>query len=143
MVRKIRYRQVLRNRHSQKGRYFKEVSQQQSFWREDKAPTPDTGKVREIHSSLGTWDKLTEWNSEGEVYHPKKGWITKKGQFNKIILHHRDVPLFRNYVLPKANYKGLNRVREKFKNYMEKKAKEARWKEQEKRTLEFFEREGC
>ncbi|PFD41454.1 hypothetical protein [Bacillus cereus] len=143
MVRKTRYRQVLRNRHPQKGRYLKEVYQQQSFWLEDKAPTPDIEKVRELHIILNTWDKLTDWISEGEVYHPKKGWITKKGQFNRIIINIEDRSLIGNYIFPKANYKGLKRVREKFKAYMEKKAKEARLKEQERRTLEFFEREGC
>lgn len=115
MVRKIRYRQVLRNRHSQKGRYLKEVSQQQSFWREDKAPTPSIERVRGIHESLGTWDKFTYWFT----------WEDSFGRMNNEV--NVDGSLI---IYPKANYKHrLLMLR--------------RWKEQERRTLEFFEREGC
>lgn len=132
MVRKIRYRQVLRNRHSQKGRYLKEVSQQQSFWREDKAPTPTIQRVRELHSLLGTWDAQVKW-----IRHSEYG----------IVHNHLDIPIdnigHSRVVYVKANYKRLRFVRTKFQEYMLKKALEARWKEQEKRTLEFFEREGC
>lgn len=127
MVRKIRYRQVLRNRYSQKGRYLKEVSQQKSFWKEDKAPTPNIESVREIHESLGTWDKLVSWNSVG--WKIIKGKLTpKKGIFNRIEMPNKEI-------YPKANYKPIKKCREAMKV--------KRWKEQERRTLEFFEREGC
>lgn len=124
MVRKIRYRQVLRNRYSQKGRYLKEVSQQQSFWGEDKASTPTIQRVREIHSSLGTWDKHTKWEMIPWGFEPT---------WNNLFVYLGNG----NYknIKPKANYKPIKKCREamKFK----------RWKEQEIRTLEFFEREGC
>ncbi|MCU5455241.1 hypothetical protein OCA97_14685 [Bacillus cereus] len=115
MVRKIRYRQVLRNRHSQKGRYLKEVSQQKSFWKEDKAPTPTIELVREIHKSLGTWDKFTYWFT----------WEDSFGRMNNEV--NVDGSLI---IYPKANYKHRLLMHR-------------RWKEQERRTLEFFEREGC
>lgn len=128
MVRKIRYRQVLRNRHAQKGRYLKEVSQQQSFWREDKAPTPTIERVREIHKSLGTWDKLVKWNSVG--WRRIKGKLTpKKGICNRI-----EVP--DSVIYPKAQYRPLKKHQQWYD-------KNVRWKEQEQRTLDFFEREGC
>lgn len=115
MVRKIRYRQVLRNRHSQKGRYLKEVSQQKSFWKEDKAPTPTIERVREIHSSLEMWDKFTYWFT----------WEDSFGRMNNEV--NIDGSLI---IYPKANYKHRLLMHR-------------RWKEQERRTLEFFEREGC
>ncbi|MEC3020685.1 hypothetical protein P9Z80_25925 [Bacillus cereus] len=120
MVRKIRYRQVLRNRHSQKGRYLKEVSQQQSFWKEDKAPTPTIEKVRELHTLLGTWDKDTCWDrwvEEGE-----------STQINKMYIGEITLD-------PMKNYKEYTKFR--------KRLLESRLREQERRTLEFFEREGC
>ncbi|MBK5492575.1 hypothetical protein [Bacillus sp. TH13] len=142
MVRKIRYRQVLRNRHSQKGRYLKEVSQQKSFWKEDKAPTPTIERVREIHKSLWTWDKLVSWNSVG--WKMIKGKLTpKKGIVNRIEMPNKDI-------YPKANYRPIKKallyinnikVAECPNTLME--AQELRWKEQESRTEEFFEREGC
>ena len=115
MVRKIRYRQVLRNRHSQKGRYLKEVSQQKSFWREDKAPTPTIERVREIHKSLGTWDSKVIWD---------RVEFTDGTTINVLTIPDKC------HIYPKANYKHRLLLHR-------------RWKEQERRTLEFFESEGC
>ncbi|MCU5024525.1 hypothetical protein OB988_18830 [Bacillus cereus] len=120
MVRKIRYRQVLRNRHSQKGRYLKEVSQQKSFWKEDKAPTPTIDIVREIHKTLGTWDSKVIWD---------RVEFTEGTTINVLTIPDKC------HIYPKANYKPIKKCREAMKT--------KRWKEQEKRTLEFFEREGC
>lgn len=120
MVRKIRYRQVLRNRHAQKGRYLKEVSQQQSFWKEDKAPTPTIEKVRELHTLLGTWDKSIVWDRLN---------FTDGSVENVLTIPNKC------HIYPKANYKPIKKCREAMKV--------KRWKEQERRTLEFFEREGC
>lgn len=123
MVRKIRYRQVLRHRCANHGRgtYAQQVQLQKLFWREDNTPTPTIERVREIHKSLGTWDTHTVWES----------WrhFTSKRITNEIYIKGQTV------IHPKANYKELKKAI--------KKLKEARWKEQEKRTLEFFEREGC
>ncbi|HDX9704349.1 TPA: hypothetical protein ROY17_001987 [Bacillus thuringiensis] len=123
-MRKIRYRQVLRHRCANHGRgtYTQQVQLQKSFWREDNTPTPTIEIVREIHNSLGTWDKLTRWES----------FYFGGTLINNINIIYPYKDHFRvKSVRPKANYKAI------------KKAKEARWKEQEKRTLEFFEREGC
>lgn len=120
-MRTIRYRQVLRQRIGNTGGLYKyQVRLQQSFWNEDQAFAWTIPQVREIHSSLGTWDKLTRWSAvfcrDGSVYNFLD--VSKGG--TKFYT-----------VSPKANYKSI------------KKAQEARWKEQEQRTLEFFEREGC
>lgn len=131
MVRKIRYRQVLRNRHSQKGRYLKEVSQQKSFWKEDKAPTPTIERVREIHSSLGTWDKLLLWNRREDPW----GNI-------KNMLHYKGTNIYLYGLHPKYNYKYDHKYLISL-GVSPLKLKKPIWKEQERRTLEFFEREGC
>lgn len=135
MVRKIRYRQVLRNRHSQKGRYLKEVSQQKSFWREDKAPTPTIKRVREIHNLLGTWDKSIVWDRLN---------FTDGSVENVLTIPNKC------HIYPKANYKPIKKASLYINNIKVvecpntlKEAQELRWKEQERRTLEFFEREGC
>ncbi|AFQ14653.1 hypothetical protein P9133_31920 [Bacillus thuringiensis] len=134
MVRKIRYRQVLRHRCASHGRgtYAQQVQLQKLFWREDNTPSPTIERVREIHSSLGTWDAHVKW-----VRHSEYG----------IVHNHLDIPIdnigHTRVVYIKANYKRLRFVRTKFQEYVLKRLKEARWKEQERRTLEFFEREGC
>lgn len=123
MVRKIRYRQILRHRCANRGRgtYAQQVQLQKLFWREDEAPTPTIEKVREIHTSLGSWDKDTVWYS-----------ITYRGSgYVENIIESSTG----RWINPKANYKPINEP------YI--KVKELHWKEQEKRTLEFFEREGC
>ncbi|WDS60590.1 hypothetical protein BC6_00075 [Bacillus phage BC-6] len=134
-MRTIRYRQVLRQRIGNTGGLYKtQVRLQQLFWNEDQAFAWTIPQVREIHSSLGIWDKLTDWRSW--VYDTDKEKFIK-GKFNRIILRSGKV------IYPKANYKSIKKTRAKFKAYMEKKSQEDRWKEQEQRTLEFFEREGC
>ncbi|PFA41956.1 hypothetical protein [Bacillus thuringiensis] len=131
-MRKIRYRQVLRHRCANHGRgtYAQQVQLQKLFWREDNTPTPTIEIVREIHSSLGTWDKLTEWRSWLMEFDKRKGRHAPiKGKYNRIITN-TGVRIH-----PKANYKPIKLCREALKA--------DRWKEQERRTLEFFEREGC
>ncbi|MCU5639935.1 hypothetical protein OCB39_23970 [Bacillus cereus] len=126
MVRKIRYRQVLRNRCANHGRgtYAQQVQLQKLFWREDNTPTPTIEIVREIHKSLGTWDKHTKWEMIPWGFEPV---------WNNLFVYLGNG----NYknIKPKANYKPIKKCREAMKV--------ERWKEQEKRTLEFFEREGC
>ncbi|AXF39923.1 hypothetical protein BMBphi_gp075 [Bacillus phage vB_BthS_BMBphi] len=119
-MRTIRYRQVLRERIGDTGGLYKtQIRLQQLFWNEDKAHAWTIPQVREIHSSLGTWDKLTRWEVESNW---KYGW-------NCIVIYREgESPVL---VKPKANYKPI------------KKAQEARWKEQEQRTLDFLERNDC
>lgn len=123
-MRKIRYRQVLRHRCANHGRgtYAQQVQLQKLFWREDNTPTPTIKIVREIHSSLGTWDSKVQWRSIDYM-------TNKKGSRNRILVGGLAI-------YPKGNYKFKTKIRQ----YV---AKKARWKEQENRTLEFFEREGC
>ena len=113
MTRKMRYRQVLRHRCANcgKGVYAQQVRLQQSFFKEDKSFNLDISKVREIHRSLGTWDMLTWWFFYDYGYQ----------RVNKVYVKGKRI-------FPKANYKPI------------KEAQEARWKEQEQRTLGFFER---
>lgn len=127
MTRKMRYRQVLRHRCANwgKGVYAQQVRLQQSFFKEDKSFNLDISKVREIHNSLGTWDKFVEWRS----YDWMKG---SKGCYNRLILRTG------RRIHPKANYKPIKKVITKIKAYMEKKAQEDIWKEQERRAEEFF-----
>lgn len=114
MVRTIRYKQVLRERIGNSGGLYKsQVNLQRSFWREDQAHAWTIPKVRDIHSSIGTWDKHTRW------FFFDYGYMT----VNKI--YTKGTSIF-----PKANYKPI------------KKAQEKRWKEQEQRALEFFESQG-
>lgn len=129
-MRKVRYRQILKHRIGDTGHIYKyQVRLQQSFWNEDQASAWTIPQVREIHSSLGTWDKRTHWNSVG--WERVKGILTPvKGTLNRILIEYWDARHWKE-IYPKANYKLI------------KKAQEARWKEQEQRTLEFFEREGC
>lgn len=116
MTRKMRYRQVLRHRCAKlgKGVYAQQVRLQQTFFKEDKSFNLDISKVREIHSSLGTWDKITSWFFYDYGYQ----------RVNKVYTKGKSI-------FPKANYKPI------------KKAQEDIWKEQEQRTLEFFEMGGC
>ncbi|PGM38526.1 hypothetical protein [Bacillus thuringiensis] len=116
MVRKIRYRQVLLHRCANHGRgtYAQQVQLQKSFWREDNTPSPTIERVREIHSSLGTWDVSTVWVR----------WTCEDNEMHNTLYVGLTSP-----VKPKACYKHLLQY--------------WRWREQEKRTLEFFEREGC
>ncbi|WKV24110.1 hypothetical protein PSYJYH_000075 [Bacillus phage PSYJ-YH] len=114
MTRKIRYRQVLRYRTKGHGKrvYNSQFKLQQSFWKEDGVNTLDISKVRELHSELGTWDINTIWESWRDYY--------ERGISNTIKITGKKV------IHPKANYKSI------------KKAKEIRWKEQERRTEEFL-----
>lgn len=122
MTRKMRYRQVLRHRCANRGKgvYAQQVRLQQSFLKEDKSFNLDISKVREIHSSLGMWDKHTKWERIPWGFEPT---------WNNLFVYLGNGK-YKN-IKPKANYKPI------------KKAQEARWKEQEQRALEFFEREGC
>ncbi|WDS60641.1 hypothetical protein BC7_00044 [Bacillus phage BC-7] len=131
-MRKLRYRAVLKERIGNTGKvYHIQIRNQRYFWKEDKHPNPTIRQVRLIHQSLMSWDAKVKWNSVGWKY--IKGVLTpKKGIHNRIELHYRDI-------YPKANYKPIWKAIE----IARQKAKEARWKEQEQRTLEFLEREGC
>ena len=117
MTRKMRYRQVLRHRCANRGKgvYAQQVRLQQSFFREDKSFNLDISKVREIHSSLGTWDMLTEWQRIHHIY----GHIE-----TRLLIVHPEGGY--RFIYPKVNYNP------------NKEAQEARWKEQERRTEEFF-----
>lgn len=128
-MRIIRYRQVLRQRIGNTGGLYKyQVRLQQSFWIEDKAPAWTIPQVREIHISLGTWDKHCEWVSyRHHVTKEMRNYLNIWTSPHKLIA-----------VYLKANYKPIRITCEWARNYQE-----ARWKEQEQRTLEFFEREGC
>lgn len=118
-MRKIRYRQVLRQRIGNTGGLYKyQVRLQQSFWNEDQAFAWTIPQVREIHKSLGTWDKRCRWYRDGGI-----NMIGDcQGNWE---------------VYPKANYNPIRIACEWARNYQE-----ARWKEQEHRTLEFFDSQG-
>lgn len=123
-MRKIRYRQVLRQRIGNTGGLYKtQVRLQQLFWNEDQAFAWTIPQVREIHSGIGTWDKLTKWNSVGWIRDRKGVLIPKKGVCNRI-----ELPSL--IIYPKANYKPIKYCHRESLNDMQ-------------RTLDFLEREGC
>lgn len=93
-----------------------EREKEHKVWKEDGESLPTIEQTRKMHTTLGTWDKNTEWRSWGV------GFL--KGKFNRIILPNGQ------FVFPKANYEAI------------KKAKESRWEEQERRIKEFFDSMG-
>ncbi|MDA1658860.1 hypothetical protein PDK35_02570 [Bacillus cereus group sp. TH153LC] len=117
MVRHLRLRQVLITQGYTGKELHKAVAFEHRNWREDGESLPTIEQVRKMHETLGTWDIHVNYDNvfcnDGTVYN-FLDTFHPSGNFTTIS--------------PKANYKYI---------------KEARWKEQEKRTLEFFEREGC
>ncbi len=120
MVRHLRLRQVLISQGYTRKELRKAVAFEHRNWKEDRENLPTIEQVRKMHETLGTWDKEVKWLA-----------VNFPDGYRDNCLHLRED----HWIFPKSNY---------YKEALQRKLeRERRWKEQENRTLEFFEREGC
>jgi hypothetical protein len=117
-MRHLRLRQVL-NAQGFTGKEYREaIAFEKRNWKEDNMSLPTIGQVRKMHETLGSWDKHTEWLMQ--IGLAKRGNVLKDRCYNVLHVRGKSIRL-------KANYKPI---------------KEANFKEQERRTIEFFETMG-
>ncbi|MEZ2327318.1 hypothetical protein R1C46_26340 [Bacillus tropicus] len=107
MVRKLRYRQVIR-----KGKYvggnlegvsYKKAVRMYKALVKPETGTPTIPQARVMHTTLGTWDELTYWS----------GWHSNYGSRNSlyvqttgVIFEDTPVPCHR-VICPKGDYKRI------------------------------------
>ncbi|MFA2603627.1 hypothetical protein ABR763_01280 [Bacillus cereus] len=108
MVRKLRYRQVIRKgdyrgKSLLRGVSYKQALKIYKYFVRPETGTPTILQARVMHTTLGTWDELTYW----------LGWHSKHGSRNSlyvqttgVVFEDTPVPCHR-VIRPKGNYKRI------------------------------------